>query len=35
VDGSYDAFVMIYGVVELHALPGVTIDLDALFVAGP
>lgn len=30
-DGSYDAFVMIHGVVELHALPGITIDLDGLF----
>ena len=30
-DGSYEEFVMIHGVVALHALPGVSIDLYALF----
>ena len=31
-DGDYDVVEFAGGRVELHALPGVTIDLDALFV---
>jgi hypothetical protein len=30
-DGSYESFLANRGIVELHALPGVTIDLDELF----
>jgi Uma2 family endonuclease len=32
-DGGYDEVVLTGGVVALHALPGVRIDLDALFAA--
>jgi Uma2 family endonuclease len=32
-DGGYDEVEFTGGMVELHALPGVTVDLDALFVA--
>ena len=32
-DGGYDEVEFTGGTVELHALPGVTVDLDALFVA--
>ena len=31
-DGGYDEFEFTGGTIRLHALPGVTIDLDALFV---
>lgn len=33
-DGGYDEIVFTGGTIALHALPGVTIDLDALFVSG-
>ena len=32
-DGGYDEVEFTGGTIELHALPGVTVDLDALFVA--
>lgn len=32
-DGGYDEVEFFGGIVKLHALPGVTIDLDALFVS--
>ncbi len=31
-DGGYDEVVFTGGLIALHGLPGVTIDLDALFV---